>query len=235
MSKWPHRNVHKIQWRRKLPRKCAMHQYACHVLSLLKTWYLYICTFVPQSGSKKYSMTGLEIGKIILLHFLSGVNVRVKSSHNLQHCSGGFSCKSYYVGHISSRIGRRGEPCMTSKSIHLCCTLEDIRRYPTPYVQPLKYLTNFQTKPLGVIWGKFEEYNSKNTIMFDDLRRNFLMNPQNGLKVMNKSEYWDFSASETWDSIIRAHKEIWHFSVTNAVKWREKWFPNEEMEHCYVD
>ena len=41
----------------------------------------------------------------------------------------------------------------------------------------------FQTKPLGVIWGKFEEYSSKNTIMFDDLRRNFLMNPQNGLKV----------------------------------------------------
>jgi len=40
-----------------------------------------------------------------------------------------------------------------------------------------------QTKPLGVIWGKFEEYSSKNTIMFDDLRRNFLMNPQNGLKV----------------------------------------------------
>ncbi|XP_044168973.1 ubiquitin-like domain-containing CTD phosphatase 1 isoform X1 [Acropora muricata] len=40
-----------------------------------------------------------------------------------------------------------------------------------------------ETKPLGVIWGKFEEYNSKNTIMFDDLRRNFLMNPQNGLKI----------------------------------------------------
>ncbi|XP_058962322.1 ubiquitin-like domain-containing CTD phosphatase 1 [Pocillopora verrucosa] len=40
-----------------------------------------------------------------------------------------------------------------------------------------------ETKPLGVIWGKFEEYTSKNTIMFDDLRRNFLMNPQNGLKI----------------------------------------------------
>jgi len=38
-------------------------------------------------------------------------------------------------------------------------------------------------KPLGVIWGKFEQYNKKNTIMFDDLRRNFLMNPQNGLKI----------------------------------------------------
>jgi len=38
-------------------------------------------------------------------------------------------------------------------------------------------------KPLGVVWGKFEMYNKSNTIMFDDLRRNFLMNPQNGLKI----------------------------------------------------
>ena len=38
-------------------------------------------------------------------------------------------------------------------------------------------------KPLGVVWGKFDQYNKKNTIMFDDLRRNFLMNPQNGLKI----------------------------------------------------
>lgn len=39
-------------------------------------------------------------------------------------------------------------------------------------------------KPLEVIWGKFpDRYNSKNTIMFDDVRRNFLMNPQNGLKI----------------------------------------------------
>lgn len=39
-------------------------------------------------------------------------------------------------------------------------------------------------KPLGVIWGKFSEfYSKKNTIMFDDIGRNFLMNPQNGLKI----------------------------------------------------
>lgn len=42
----------------------------------------------------------------------------------------------------------------------------------------------FKVKPLGVIWGKFSEfYSKKNTIMFDDIGRNFLMNPQNGLKV----------------------------------------------------
>eukprot|EP00088_Acartia_fossae_P035263 TRINITY_DN3629_c0_g1_i5.p1 TRINITY_DN3629_c0_g1~~TRINITY_DN3629_c0_g1_i5.p1 ORF type:complete len:317 (+),score=59.61 TRINITY_DN3629_c0_g1_i5:55-1005(+) len=38
-------------------------------------------------------------------------------------------------------------------------------------------------KPLGVIWGKYPQYSPKNTIMFDDLRRNFLMNPQSGLKI----------------------------------------------------
>ncbi|KAH9625551.1 hypothetical protein KSS87_023448 [Heliosperma pusillum] len=42
----------------------------------------------------------------------------------------------------------------------------------------------FDCKPLGVIWGQFPEYySSKNTIMFDDLRRNFVMNPQNGLTI----------------------------------------------------
>ncbi|KAL8143211.1 hypothetical protein V2J09_016243 [Rumex salicifolius] len=42
----------------------------------------------------------------------------------------------------------------------------------------------FQCKPLGLIWALFPEfYNLKNTIMFDDLRRNFVMNPQNGLAI----------------------------------------------------
>lgn len=42
----------------------------------------------------------------------------------------------------------------------------------------------FDCKPLGLIWDQFPEfYGSKNTIMFDDLRRNFVMNPQNGLAI----------------------------------------------------
>ncbi|XP_077052791.1 ubiquitin-like domain-containing CTD phosphatase 1 isoform X3 [Siphateles boraxobius] len=41
-----------------------------------------------------------------------------------------------------------------------------------------------EVKPLGVIWGKYSEfYDRKNTVMFDDIGRNFLMNPQNGLKI----------------------------------------------------
>lgn len=42
----------------------------------------------------------------------------------------------------------------------------------------------FDCKPLGLIWAHFPKYYSaKNTIMFDDLRRNFVMNPQNGLTI----------------------------------------------------
>lgn len=40
-----------------------------------------------------------------------------------------------------------------------------------------------QVKPLGVIWGKYEQFSPKNTIMFDDIRRNFIMNPKNGLRI----------------------------------------------------
>ncbi|XP_044489355.1 ubiquitin-like domain-containing CTD phosphatase [Mangifera indica] len=42
----------------------------------------------------------------------------------------------------------------------------------------------FDCKPLGLIWAQFPEfYSSQNTIMFDDLRRNFVLNPQNGLTI----------------------------------------------------
>lgn len=52
---------------------------------------------------------------------------------------------------------------------------------------------HIQVKPLGVIWGKYGDfYNRKNTIMFDDIGRNFLMNPQNGLKVGGQCLYPPF-------------------------------------------
>ncbi|XP_052772795.1 ubiquitin-like domain-containing CTD phosphatase 1 [Mya arenaria] len=38
-------------------------------------------------------------------------------------------------------------------------------------------------KPLGVVWGKYPQWGPHNTIMFDDIRRNFIMNPQSGLKI----------------------------------------------------
>lgn len=57
-------------------------------------------------------------------------------------------------------------------------------------VESQKY-GNINVKPLAVIWGKFPgQYTPKNTIMFDDTRRNFLMNPQNGLKIKAFREAW---------------------------------------------
>ncbi|KAF8065667.1 ublcp1 [Scenedesmus sp. PABB004] len=42
----------------------------------------------------------------------------------------------------------------------------------------------FDCKPLAFIWAKFpEHYNEGNTVMLDDLRRNFIMNRQNGLVI----------------------------------------------------
>uniref|UniRef100_A0A0D9V8G8 protein-serine/threonine phosphatase n=1 Tax=Leersia perrieri TaxID=77586 RepID=A0A0D9V8G8_9ORYZ len=53
----------------------------------------------------------------------------------------------------------------------------------------------FDCKPLGVIWAQFPEYyNETNTIMFDDLRRNFVMNPQNELEDLSKLDH------DIWES-----------------------------------
>lgn len=38
-------------------------------------------------------------------------------------------------------------------------------------------------KPLGIIWGRYKQFSPKNTIMLDDIRRNFIMNPQSGLRI----------------------------------------------------
>lgn len=56
-----------------------------------------------------------------------------------------------------------------------------------------------KVKPLGVIWGKFSEfYSKKNTIMFDDIGRNFLMNPQNGLKVRRNFTCYAYVIRNLW-------------------------------------
>ncbi|GAB4819028.1 hypothetical protein N2152v2_006074 [Parachlorella kessleri] len=42
----------------------------------------------------------------------------------------------------------------------------------------------FDCKPLQFIWAKFpDNYTEDNTIMFDDLRRNYILNKQNGLVI----------------------------------------------------
>jgi len=42
----------------------------------------------------------------------------------------------------------------------------------------------YDCKPLQVLWAKFPGvYTPGNTVMLDDLRRNFVLNPQNGLTI----------------------------------------------------
>ncbi|XP_015120768.1 ubiquitin-like domain-containing CTD phosphatase 1 [Diachasma alloeum] len=40
-----------------------------------------------------------------------------------------------------------------------------------------------RAKPLHVIWGMFPQFSPRNTIMLDDQKANFLMNPQSGLLI----------------------------------------------------
>ena len=42
----------------------------------------------------------------------------------------------------------------------------------------------FDCKPLPLLWAKFpESYNEHNTVMLDDLARNYVFNKQNGLVI----------------------------------------------------
>ena len=41
----------------------------------------------------------------------------------------------------------------------------------------------FDCKPLPLLWERYKSYNSQNTIMLDDLRRNYAFNKQNGLVI----------------------------------------------------
>eukprot|EP00116_Pleurobrachia_bachei_P009085 sb/3469347/ len=38
-------------------------------------------------------------------------------------------------------------------------------------------------KPLSVLWGKFPQFSAKNSVIFDDVRHNFLMAPRSGLRI----------------------------------------------------
>lgn len=41
----------------------------------------------------------------------------------------------------------------------------------------------FDCKPLQVLWERYPQYTPANTIMFDDLKRNYVLNRQNGLVI----------------------------------------------------
>lgn len=86
-------------------------------------------------------------------------------------------------------------------------------------------------KPLGVIWGKYQQYSAKNTIMFDDISRNFLMNPQSGLKIrafrqahLNRDKDTELLKLGKYLKDIAKHCE--DFSQLNHRKW-ERYNPGK--------
>lgn len=81
-------------------------------------------------------------------------------------------------------------------------------------------------KPLGVIWGRYKQYSAKNTIMLDDIRRNFLMNPQSGLKIrpflqahLNRDKDNELVKLKRYLKDIATHCD--DFTKLNHRKWEE--------------
>ncbi|KAA0197998.1 Ubiquitin domain containing protein [Fasciolopsis buskii] len=73
--------------------------------------------------------------------------------------------------------GERPNPLEPSFRISLLLDSSDMIsvHFPTHGVK--------EVKPLAVIWDNHPQWSSHNTIMFDDIRRNFIMNPKNGLRI----------------------------------------------------
>ncbi|CAL8098133.1 unnamed protein product [Calicophoron daubneyi] len=57
-----------------------------------------------------------------------------------------------------------------------------------------------EVKPLAVIWDNHPQWGPQNTIMFDDIRRNFVMNPHNGLRIRS---YRDAHVNSKTDRELR--------------------------------
>lgn len=80
-------------------------------------------------------------------------------------------------------------------------------------------------KPLGVIWGKYKQFSAKNTIMFDDIRRNFIMNPQSGLRIrafrqahLNRAKDKELLKLSKY---LEAIANVDDFQTLNHRKWEE--------------
>ena len=80
-------------------------------------------------------------------------------------------------------------------------------------------------KPLGIIWGKYKQFSAKNTIMFDDIRRNFIMNPQSGLRI-KPFRHAHITRSKDRELLklseyLRLIAKVDDFQTLNHRKWEE--------------
>ena len=70
--------------------------------------------------------------------------------------------------------------CMNHSEYKLTCLIDGMSMVT---VTTNEYGT-FNCKPLQVLWAKYPEvYTPDNTVMLDDLRRNFVANPRQGLRI----------------------------------------------------
>ncbi|XP_033757287.1 ubiquitin-like domain-containing CTD phosphatase 1 [Pecten maximus] len=95
-----------------------------------------------------------------------------------------------------------------------------------------------EVKPLGVIWGKYEQWTPKNTIMFDDIRRNFIMNPQNGLRIKAFREAHQNRAKDRellkLAKYLKDISTVDDFTTLNHRKW-EKYRSKRKHDHSDGD
>jgi len=81
-------------------------------------------------------------------------------------------------------------------------------------------------KPLQIIWSKYTQYSSANTIHIDDLSRNFALNPYNGVKV---SGYYRKKRAAARDMELvtlatylgKLSSEVTDFTTVDHRRWRE--------------
>jgi len=92
-----------------------------------------------------------------------------------------------------------------------------------------------EVKPLRVIWDNFPQWGPHNTIMFDDIRRNFIMNPQSGLKIKAyKNAYRSREDDrELLDlaNYLLSIINVDNFATLNHKKWR-RYMDNNRPNSC---
>ena len=68
-------------------------------------------------------------------------------------------------------------------TIHIPYILSVIYRFAITSTKKDGKKVKHYVKPLQIIWSKFPQWNTNNTVHLDDLSRNFALNLGNGLKV----------------------------------------------------
>ncbi|XP_011315012.1 uncharacterized protein [Fopius arisanus] len=99
-------------------------------------------------------------------------------------------------------------------------------------VETPKIIGSINVKPLGLIWRKYASYSARNTIIIDDEKSNFLMNPQSGLEIqpfiLNQANCTDDAELQFLTEYLELIAEVEDFRTLNHKEWRDyKLFHNK--------